>query len=187
MPRPKDDETLRPAGRAEWRQWLEEHHTQHDVVWLLIRKKRATAVGVTYDEAVEEALCFGWIDGQMRSLDEQSYVLRFSPRRPGSLWSLLNVERAERLIAAGKMAAAGLAQVEEARRSGRWAGAYTSRSSPALPADLQEALAADPAAGAGFARLTNSAQTMYAVWVAEAKRPATRQRRIAEVVRRCQE
>ena len=175
------------AGREAWRRWLEKNHASKAEVWLVIKKKDATLKAVTYDEAVEEALCFGWIDGKLRSVNEQHYLLRFSPRKPRSLWSQTNRARAEKLMRLGRMAAAGLARVQEAKQNGRWAAAYTSQEKPAMPPDLQTALAQDALAHENFDGFPSSAQMMYVAWVEQAKRPETRQRRIKEVVRRARE
>ena len=171
-------------SKDEWRRWLETNHARCSDVWLVIRKKAATLAAPTYDQALEEALCFGWIDGKMRSIDESTFVLRFSPRKPGSLWSQLNRQRAEELIRLGRMAPAGLLKIAEAQANGRWASAYTSRAPPQIPSDVQAALAAHPAAWANFSRFNNSSQTMYIFWVQQAKRPQTRAKRIYELVRR---
>jgi uncharacterized protein YdeI (YjbR/CyaY-like superfamily) len=108
------------ATAAEWRRWLERHHDTETGVWLLIAKKHATRPGPSLVEATEEALCFGWIDSAMRPVDEERYVLRYTPRRAKSNWSAVNKERAERLIREGRMTEAGLATIEEAKRDGRW-------------------------------------------------------------------
>ena len=120
MSEPDHSEILRPRDRAEWRAWLERHHAEERTVWVAIAKKGSTRPGVTYDEAVEEALAFGWIDGQARSLDEDAYIQRMSPRRPKSGWAPSNRARVARLTAEGRMAPAGLAAVEEAKADGWW-------------------------------------------------------------------
>ncbi len=172
------------SGRDEWRRWLEMHHATQTEIWLVIKKKGAALEAVTYEEAVEEALCFGWIDGKMHSVNDQYYILRFSPRKPRSVWSRVNRDRAEKMMRQGKMAAAGLAKVKEAQQNGRWAAAYTSKEKPATPPDLLAALTQDPQAQKNFDGFPPSAQTMYAAWIEQAKKPETRQRRIKEVVRR---
>lgn len=176
--------SLHLHDRDEWRRWLETNHLQSSGLWLVIRKKGATLEAPSYEQALEEALCYGWIDGKMRSMDGSSFVLRFSPRQPGSLWSQRNRDKAEELIRLGKMAPAGMQKVAEAQANGRWAGAYTSRSRPQIPPDVQAALAADPEAEANFRRFNNSDQTMYIFWVQQARRPQTRSKRIQELVRR---
>ena len=169
---------------ARWRRWLEENHSQEDWVWVVIYKKGSKEKGLRYGEAVDEAVCFGWIDGGMRSMDGERFRLRFSPRRRGSVWSLLNRERAERLIGAGLMAEAGLRAVDEAKGNGMRDAAYTSRMEPEVPEDLSEALRENEEAWKNFEAFPNSAKLMYVRWVEGAKREGTRVRRISEVVRR---
>ena len=169
---------------AVWRRWLEENHSAEDGTWVIIHKKGSKEEGLRYEEAVDEAVCFGWIDGGMRSLDDDRFRLWFSPRRRGSVWSLLNRERAERLIKAGLMTEAGLRAVEEAKESGMWDAAYTSRVEPEVPEDLMEALREDQKALRNFEGFSNSAKLMYVRWVESAKQEGTRARRISEVVRR---
>ncbi|MDH5199464.1 MAG: YdeI/OmpD-associated family protein [Candidatus Bathyarchaeota archaeon] len=170
--------------RVEWRRWLEENHSLEDGAWVIIHKKGSKREGLRYDEAVDEAVCFGWIDGGMRSLDGERFRLWFSPRRRGSVWSLLNRERVERLMEAGLMAEAGLRAVEDAKESGMWDTAYTSRVEPEVPEDLMEALREDQEAWRNFEGFSNSAKLMYVHWVESAKREETRTKRISEVVRR---
>lgn len=175
------------ANAQEWREWLEQHHGQEDGVWLTIRKKGSPGPGVYLDDAVDEALCFGWINGQQRSRDARTYTQWFSQRRQGSLWSLINKNRALSLIEEGRMAEAGLAKIEEAKQNGRWAAAYTSRERLPVPPDLSEALKQNPTAWENFRRFSPSVQTNYVGWVEEAKRPETRERRIAQVVVRAEQ
>ncbi len=172
------------GGRAGWRRWLEENHSVADGAWVIIHKKGSREKGLRYGEAVDEAVCFGWIDGGMNSVDDERFRLWFSPRRRGSFWSLLNRERAERLMGAGLMAEAGLRAVEDAKESGMWDAAYTSRVEPEIPDDLLEALKEDQDAWGNFEGFSNSAKLMYVRWVEGAKREGTRARRISEVVRR---
>jgi uncharacterized protein YdeI (YjbR/CyaY-like superfamily) len=176
--------SLEFRDRAGWRRWLERHHAAEKEAWITIQKAGSPMSGVTYEEAVEEAMCFGWIDSRMRSVDEHRFIQRFSPRRKNSPWALTNRERAERLIAEGKMAPAGLKAVEEAKRSGRWSSAYTSKVAPKTPEDLEEALRKDEAAWANFNGFPNSVKLMYVFWVEETKRAETTVRRIKEVVKR---
>jgi uncharacterized protein YdeI (YjbR/CyaY-like superfamily) len=177
-------EVLEFGDRAEWRKWLEENHSAEDSAWVIIYKKGSKETGLRYREAVDEAVCFGWIDGGMRSLDGERFRLRFSHRRRGSVWSLLNRERAERLIEAGLMEEAGLRAVEEAKGNGMWDAAYTSRVEPEVPHDLLEALKENEEAWENFEAFSNSAKLIYVRWVEGAKREGTRARRISEVVRR---
>jgi len=177
-------EGLEFMDRAGWRRWLEENHSAEDGVWVIIQKKGSNREGLRYEETVDEAVCYGWIDGGMRNLDGERFRLWFSPRRKGSVWSLLNRERAVRLMEAGLMAEAGLRAVEDAKESGMWDAAYTSRVEPEVPEDLMEALMEDGEALRNFEGFSNSAKLMYVHWVESAKREGTRARRITEVVRR---
>ncbi len=168
---------------ASWRGWLAEHHDDPAGVWLVLAKKRTTEpTSLTYDQALEQALCHGWIDGQVRRRDEHTFKQRFTPRRARSAWSKRNVAIIERLVDAGQMHPAGVAQVERAKADGRWAAAYAGPASIEVPPDLARALAAEPEAGAMFARLTS--QNRYAVLyrIETAKRADTRARRIEQYV-----
>jgi uncharacterized protein YdeI (YjbR/CyaY-like superfamily) len=146
--------------QGAWRAWLRANHGRQDGVWLKFAKKASPTATVTYAEALEEALCFGWIDGQVRRHDEHFYLQRFTPRRTRSKWSQNNVEKAERLIAEGRMQPAGSAQVEAAKADGRWGAAYPAQSQAQVPEDFQAALDAEPAAREFFETLTGS--TRYA-------------------------
>jgi uncharacterized protein YdeI (YjbR/CyaY-like superfamily) len=168
---------------AAWRRWLTQRHEQSSGVWLMLAKKGTTQpTSLTYDDALVEALCFGWIDGQVRRADEATYRQRFTRRRPRSSWSRRNVELAERLIADGRMHPAGIAEVERARADGRWAVAYDGPGAIEVPEDLAAALAQSHRATAMFDILTS--QNRYAVLfrVGQAKRADTRARRIAMFV-----
>jgi uncharacterized protein YdeI (YjbR/CyaY-like superfamily) len=170
------------ASADEWEAWLAAEHQTARGVWMKLAKKGSGVASVTYAEAVEAALRYGWIDGQARRLDDRFYVQRFTPRTRRSRWSMINREKAEALIAAGRMAPAGLREVERARADGRWDAAYASPSAATVPDDLQRALDGDPAAAAFFARL--DAQNRYAILhrIGEAKRSETRARRIEKFV-----
>jgi uncharacterized protein YdeI (YjbR/CyaY-like superfamily) len=158
--------------------WLERNHDQPGGIWLKIAKKGAGEATVTYAQAVEVALCFGWIDGQKDRLDERYWLQRFTPRSARSRWSKINREKAERLIAAGRMRPSGLREVDRARADGRWDAAYAGSRTATVPEDLQRELDADPAAAAAFASL-DSRNRYSIVWrINDAKRPATRARRI---------
>jgi uncharacterized protein YdeI (YjbR/CyaY-like superfamily) len=176
-------DTFFAADRAAWREWLAAHHGSASVVWLLLHKKHVAEPSVAYDEAVEEALCWGWIDGRTNRWDERSYAVRFTPRKPGSVWSESNIARVERMIAEGRMTPAGQALVDEAKRRGSWDEAASGRLE-VTPPDLEEALAADPAAAARWRAWAPTHRRQYVYWVLDAKRPETRERRVAEVARR---
>ena len=168
---------------AAWRDWLGENHTDPDGVWLVLAKKGTEKpTSLTYDQALEEALCHGWIDGQARRRDEVTYRQRFTPRRKRSAWSKRNTSIAERLRAEGRMHPAGHAEVERAKADGRWETAYAGPATIEVPPDLTEALAAEPKAQAMFETLNS--QNRYAILyrIATAKRADTRARRIGEFV-----
>lgn len=168
---------------AAWAAWLARRHASSDGVWLGLAKRGGEPpTRLTYQEALEEALCYGWIDGQVRRHDAASYRQRFTPRRKRSAWSKRNVELAERLIAEGRMKPAGHVAIEEARSDGRWQAAYAGAATIEVPDDLAAALAAEPKAAATFALLTS--QNRYAILyrLATAKRPETRLRRLERFV-----
>ncbi len=166
-----------------WRRWLTSNHRQPTGVWLVLAKKGTIApTSLTYDQALEEALCHGWIDGQKGRRDGDTYRLRFTPRRARSPWSRRNVQIAERLATEGRMRAAGSAEVDRAKADGRWDAAYAGQATIEVPADLEVALAGEPRAKAMFGVL--SSQNRYAVLyrIQSAKRPDTRARRIDQYV-----
>ena len=168
---------------AAWREWLGENHADPAGVWLVLAKKGTEKpTSLTYDQALEEALCHGWIDGQARRRDEATYRQRFTPRRKRSAWSRRNTGIAERLRAEGRMHPAGHAEVERAKADGRWEAAYAGPATIEVPTDLTEALAAEPKAQALFETLNS--QNRYAILyrIATAKRADTRARRIGEFV-----
>ena len=167
---------------AEWARWLSKHAGDEDGVWLKFAKKGSGVTTVTYAEALEVALCHGWIDSQVKTFDERYYQQRFTPRRKRSKWSKINRDAAERLIAAGKMKPAGLEQVELAKADGRWEAAYAGPAAATVPDDFERALARNKKARELFATL--SKQNRYAIIyrIEDAKRPETRERRIAQFV-----
>jgi uncharacterized protein YdeI (YjbR/CyaY-like superfamily) len=162
--------------------WLKKHHASSDGAWLMIAKRGCAEPSVTYAEAVEVALCWGWIDGQKRGLDDTHFLQRFTPRRPRSVWSKVNVEKVGKLIEAGRMQPAGLAQVEAAKASGRWESAYDGSRSATVPEDLRAALEAEPKAKTFFATL-NAANRYAVLWrIQTAVKAETRAKRIAQLV-----
>jgi uncharacterized protein YdeI (YjbR/CyaY-like superfamily) len=173
---------LQFGSQAEWSQWLERHHESSQGAWLKLAKKASGITTVTHAEALEEALCYGWIDGQSASLDESFYLIRFTPRRPRSKWSQLNREKVERLMKEGRMKPAGLAQVEAAEGDGRWEAAYPPASAAAVPEDLQRALDQNPKAKAFFETLKGAKRYAIIYRLHDAKRPETRARRVSEYV-----
>jgi uncharacterized protein YdeI (YjbR/CyaY-like superfamily) len=162
--------------------WLKKHHASSDGLWLKIAKRGADEPSVTYPEAVEIALCWGWIDGQKKSLDDQHFLQRFTPRRARSVWSKINVDKVAALIEAGRMQAPGYAQVEAAKADGRWAQAYDGARTSVVPEDLLAALEAEPKAKAFFATI-NAANRYAILWrIQTAVKPETRAKRIAQLV-----
>jgi uncharacterized protein YdeI (YjbR/CyaY-like superfamily) len=170
------------ADAAAMEAWLERHGADAEGFWLRLFRKGSGVASVSKAEAVDSALCHGWIDGLMNPYDEQSWLIRFTRRRPRSKWSVINRERAEALIAEGRMRPAGLAEVESAKADGRWAGAYPPRSRAEPPPDLQAALDASPKAAAFFATLKGANRYALIYRVLDAKRPETRAKRIAGFV-----
>jgi uncharacterized protein YdeI (YjbR/CyaY-like superfamily) len=174
--------TLELASREAWAAWLETGHASVAGVWLRIAKAGGGAVTVSYQEALDVALCHGWIDGQKRPLDDRYWLQRFTPRTARSRWSKRNRGRAEQLIASGDMLPAGLREVERARADGRWEAAYDSHSTATVPPDLRAALDRSPAAATFFAGLDGANRYAILYRVQEARRPETRARRIATFV-----
>lgn len=168
--------------REAWLAWLEANHGTAAGVWLRLAKKESALQSLTYAEALEEALCYGWIDAQKKPESQQAWLQRFTPRRPKSIWSKVNREKAVALIEAGRMQPAGLDQVERARKDGRWEAAYDSPSKAEVPADLEAALARNARAEAFFATLDRA--NRYAIlWrIQTAKKAETRARRIGEFI-----
>jgi uncharacterized protein YdeI (YjbR/CyaY-like superfamily) len=178
-----DEQPLTVPDANGWRDWLEANHEQSDGVWLRLAKKGTSEpTSLSYDQALEEAICHGWIDGQVRRFDELTFRQRFTPRRARSTWSKRNVGIVARLEGEDRMRAAGLAEVERAKADGRWALAYAGQATIEMPSDLAAALEADPAAQAMFEILTS--QNRYAILfrVGSAKRADTRARRIERFV-----
>lgn len=170
------------STQDEWEAWLETHGRDSSGIWLRIARKSAGHATVTYAEALESALCFGWIDGQKQAQDEQYWLQRFSPRTARSIWSRINREKALALIDAGRMRPAGMQQVSAAKEDGRWENAYASASSAVVPEDLQQALNENSKANAFFATLNS--QNRYAILfrIQNAKKAETRARKIAQFV-----
>ncbi|HEX2908691.1 MAG TPA: YdeI/OmpD-associated family protein [Phototrophicaceae bacterium] len=173
--------SIQPSSRAAWRQWLAEHHTQTEGIWLISFKKATGKPRVEYDEAVEEALCFGWVDSKGNKLDDERSMLWFAPRRAGSGWSKPNKERIARLIEAGLMMPAGLAKIEAAKEDGSWIF-LDAIEALEIPPDLGQALAENPTAQGYFEAFPRSVKRAILEWIANAKRPETRAKRIAETV-----
>jgi len=162
--------------------WMDEHAEESDGIWLKFAKKASGIPSVVYADAVEIALCHGWIDGQAKRLDDDYYLQRFTPRRARSKWSKINRQKAERLMAEGRMRLGGLSEVERAKQDGRWDEAYDSATTATVPDDFREALDAEPAAREFFESLGNTKRYAFLYHIRDAKRPDTRAKRIAEYV-----
>jgi uncharacterized protein YdeI (YjbR/CyaY-like superfamily) len=175
---PADGPLLDLPDRAAWADWLAQHGESSSGVWLKLARKGGGERSLTYAEALDVALCHGWIDGQKGGVDERHWRQRFTPRKPRSRWSKRNRQRAEQLMAAGEMAPAGVREVEAARADGRWEAAYDSSATAEVPPDLQAALDADPAAREFFAGLDRANRYAILYRLQEARRPETRARRL---------
>ncbi|WP_117215428.1 YdeI/OmpD-associated family protein [Allorhizocola rhizosphaerae] len=169
-------------GVGEFEAWLGEHHATETEVWLRIAKEGARGATLSIGEALDVALCFGWIDSQRRSYDDSFYAQRYSPRRPGSQWSRVNVDRAQRLIAQGRMREPGLAQVASAKADGRWDAAYASQATAEVPEDLLAALRAHPAAARAFDALGKTQRYQIILGLLKAKSARTRAARLAKAI-----
>jgi uncharacterized protein YdeI (YjbR/CyaY-like superfamily) len=176
------ENSVHPTSRAEWRAWLAENHASEPGVWLITYKKATGKPRVEYEESVEEALCFGWIDSKGGTLDQERSLLWFAPRRAGSGWSRPNKERVERLLAAGLMHPAGLAKIEAAKADGSWSR-LDAVEALEQPDDLVQALASYPLAAEHFAAFPRSVKRAILEWISTARKPETRAARVAETAR----
>lgn len=171
-------------GRRDWRVWLERNHDVVTEVWLVFYKKHTGKACISYDAAVEEALCFGWVDSIIKRIDEGKFVRKFTPRKAGSRWSESNKERAKRMMREGRMTESGLAQIREAKKSGQWFAKALPKRELEVPQFVKDALAANPIARRNFDNLAKSYRRHYIGWVVSAKREETRKRRLVEVIGR---
>lgn len=182
-PSPNGKDVFTPACRSEWRDWLDAHPDRREGLWVVYRKKSSSLEGPIYDDLVDEALCFGWIDSLTRRVDDDRMIQWFSPRRPGGLWSALNKQRIERLLAEGLMSERGRAAIDAARADGSWS--QTDQvDALVIPPDLEAALAAAAGARAAYEALADSVKKQHLWWVHSAKRSTTRAQRIETLVRR---
>lgn len=181
---PEITDTFFAGNRSAWRAWLKRHSAKKREIWLLFYKKHTGRACVPYPDAVEEALCFGWIDGILKRIDGEKHVVRFTPRKPGSRWSESNKQRVARMQEEGRMTPAGQALVAAAVKRGEWARVRDREVEDTPIPELDRALESNPAAGENFRRFPPSARRMYRAWILDAKRDETRRRRIGEVVKR---
>jgi uncharacterized protein YdeI (YjbR/CyaY-like superfamily) len=170
------------AQPSDWEAWLSEHHTSSPGLWLRLAKKASGIQSITYAEALDVALCYGWIDGQKKSYDESTWLQKFTPRGARSIWSKVNREKTVSLIEGGRMRPAGLAAIESAKRDGRWEAAYDSQGAASVPDDLQAELDRNPAAKAFFATLNSRNRYAILFRIQTAKRAETRAKRIQEFI-----
>ena len=168
--------------REQWRKWLEKNYATETEAWLILYKKKYQDQGLTLDEAVEEALCFGWIDGILKSIDEKRYALRYSPRTPNSLWSMNNIRRVDKLIAEGKMTRAGYQKIAEAKGNGEWEAAKRREQVDKIPKELESELRKVSGALAAYRALPVARKKQYIYWLQSAKREETKRRRIQKIV-----
>jgi len=177
-----DLEIIPFASVQEWEQWLEHNHTVSNGIWLRFYKKASGIASVYYDGALDVALCYGWIDGQLKKYDDLSYIQRFTPRRPRSIWSKRNIEHIARLTSAGRMKAAGLKEAEAAKADGRWDVAYDSQSNITVPADFLKELRKNNVAFAFYESLNKANKYAIAWRIQTAKRPETREKRMKDIL-----
>jgi uncharacterized protein YdeI (YjbR/CyaY-like superfamily) len=177
-----EEHPLEFEDRDQWRAWLEENHANAAEAWLVIYKVKYKHHGLALDEAVEQALCFGWIDGTLKTMDDRRYRLRFSPRKPSSVWSISNIDRVKELIASGKMTPAGYQTIQAAKERGEWEAALRREQVDKIPQDLEAALRKVEGALAAYRSLPGSRKKRYIYWLQTAKREATAQRRIQAII-----
>ena len=182
-----DSELHRFSSLEDWRDWLEGNFTRDKGIWIVLQKVKSPNKGVKYDEALDEALCFGWIDGKMKRLDDNEFKQWFSPRRRRSPWSKRNRDKAEKLILEGRMTPNGFAEIGKAKANCRWDAAYSSKRIPTMSDEMLEALKSNTEAYMNFKAFPDSARLMYIHWVNDAKRAETKTRRIRKVVERTED
>lgn len=170
------------ASKTKWADWLAKRHDKSPGVWLKLAKKDSRIKSITYEEALDVALCYGWIDGQKKGFDEKYWLQKFTPRGPKSIWSKINTEKAERLIASGEMKPAGLKTIEAAKADGRWEAAYASQKNITIPDDFQAALNKNKKAQALFETLKSGERYSFLFRIHNAKKPETRAKRIQQFV-----
>lgn len=175
-------EQLHLSNRNDWRAWLEKNYATKKEVWLIYYKRHAGKPSIPYEDSVEEALCFGWIDGIIKRIDDERCARKFIPRRSRSRWSESNKKRAERMIREGRMAEAGMARVEDAKKSGEWFRSDVIPKNLMIPAFIEKALVKNKKASENFNKLAGSYKKLYVRWISSAKREETRLRRLEEAI-----
>lgn len=174
--------TLPFANKKKWTDWLAKQHDESSGVWLKLAKKDSGIPSITYDEAVDVALCYGWIDGQKKGFDDKYWLQKFTPRGAKSMWSKINTEKAERLIASGDMKPAGLKAIEAAKADGRWDAAYASQKNISIPEDFQAALDSNPKAKKVFESLKSAERYSFLFRLHHVKKPETRMKKIRQFI-----
>ncbi|MFE4195626.1 YdeI family protein [Paenarthrobacter sp. NPDC056912] len=182
MTEQSEPELLRFASGTDWEAWLSENHEDQPEAWLLIGKKNSGAGLISIQDALDGALCFGWIDGQRRGFDEKTFLQRYSRRRTRSTWSQVNVGKVEALIQAGRMQPSGFAEIEAAKKDGRWEAAYVSQANAEIPEDLAAALANDAAAKQAFERLGKTDRYLVILQVLKPRTPESRSKALAKAL-----
>jgi len=182
MPNSPELPTLTFESKKKFAEWLVKNHNKSAGLWMKLAKKGTGIPSVMITEALDVALCYGWIDGQRNSFDENYYLQKYTPRRPKSIWSKINVEKVNRLIASGEMKPAGLKAVEAAKQDGRWAAAYDGQKNMSVPEDFQSALNKNKKAKAFFETLTRSRRFAFLSRITMAKKAETREKRIRQFV-----
>jgi uncharacterized protein YdeI (YjbR/CyaY-like superfamily) len=175
-------EYLRFANREQWRQWLVQNHATKEEFWLTLFKKKYRHMGLSLNQAIEEALCFGWIDSTLHTIDDKCYALRFSPRKKNSIWSISNINRVKKLIAEGRMTDAGLTKIKEAKENGEWDAAIQREQVDSIPEVLLQALNEKQGALEAYKALKNSRKKQFLYWLQSAKREETVNRRIQKII-----
>lgn len=178
----KMSKTVHVTNRQDWRQWLEKNHDKEKEVWLIFYKKHTGKPRVPYDEAVEEALCFGWIDSIVKRIDDEKYAQKFTPRKADSNWSELNKKRVKKMMQEGRMTEAGLALINAAKKSGKWEQVIAQPQEFPIPPEVIKAISANKKAWENFNKLAPSYKKQYIGWITTAKKEETRQRRLKEAV-----
>ena len=174
---------LHMVSRDDWRTWLEKNHSTKREVWLVFYKKHTEEPSISYDDAVEEALCFGWIDSIVKRIDDAKFARKFTPRKPDSKWSELNKKRANKMIEHGKMTEAGLVLINQAKERGQWLKSQQPKKDFTVPQYIEHALQSNDKALSNFRKLAPSYKRQYVGWVDSAKKEETRRRRLAEIIR----
>ncbi|MCK4654569.1 MAG: YdeI/OmpD-associated family protein [Candidatus Cloacimonetes bacterium] len=181
------ENTLYVTTHQQWRKWLEENHATQNEIWLIYYKKHTGKPRISYENAVEEAICFGWIDSLIKKIDDEKYMQKYTPLNDNSVWSEINRKRAEKMMKERKMTPAGLKKIDTAKKNRKWKKAYSSTRKIEMLPELERALKTNETAWFNFNNFADSYKNMYIGWVSAAKREATRQRRIKEVVRRSEQ